>query len=580
MQLAVMVGTLAVVVGIVGGCFYSVTALAGAAGLDDESSSNSKIVAIKANRAPSYEEKEITVTLSASSVEADLEVQILGAHGELLTGYAFELVVTYPNGNTKTWPITEMDGFLYLTRLKEGKYTVEILPMDGFIMPSEVTECDVKPAIKYEVIDVSDKIVDEKDINVATEDKNYGSGSGTGTVQQDTVPFVASSKTEKIVKEDITTTTYTPKTSEQNGVKYLLYANETVSDIIVEENAGVYTAYRLRTVESSSDPSDSSDDTSSNPSGDSSGEDSSDGDSTGGGDDSSLVTPAAAMSFMKVIPNQQVKEEVTIFNADGTGKSEYAFTENTTTTQVEKKVTVYTGWQTINGNTYYYKADGTYITGFHVIQGKNYFFDNNGVQGGALGIDVSKYQGNIDWVKVRDAGVKFVFIRCGYRGYGTGALVVDPYFYQNIQGATAAGLKVGVYFFSQAITTEEAVEEASLCISLVKGYNLAYPIAFDTENTGFNGRADGLSTNHRTQIAVAFCETVRSAGYTPCVYASKSWFMYQLTASSLNNYKIWLAHYTNQTNYTGKYDIWQYSSTGSVNGIKGNVDMNFSYMGY
>ena len=198
------------------------------------------------------------------------------------------------------------------------------------------------------------------------------------------------------------------------------------------------------------------------------------------------------------------------------------------------------------------------------------------------GIDVSKYQGNIDWNKVRDDGIEFVIIRAGYRGYGSGVLVEDPKFRQNIQGATAAGLKVGVYFFSQAITTEEAVEEASLCLQAVSGYNLAYPIFIDSEysTSRRDGRADGLSQEHRTKIAQAFCQTVQNSGYKAGVYASKTWFYGQLNYSALSGYHIWMAHFAQRTDFAYRYDIWQYSSRGSVNGINTAVDMNYRYRSY
>ena len=141
-------------------------------------------------------------------------------------------------------------------------------------------------------------------------------------------------------------------------------------------------------------------------------------------------------------------------------------------------------------------------------------------QGAVLGIDVSKWNRNIDWEKVKESGVRFVIIRCGYRGSKTGALVEDPYFRQNIKGATDAGLKVGIYFFTQAITPAEAVEEASMALKLVEGYELDYPIFIDTEGSG--GRADSLDTETRTAVCEAFCETVEQAGYEAGVYASRN----------------------------------------------------------
>ncbi len=195
-----------------------------------------------------------------------------------------------------------------------------------------------------------------------------------------------------------------------------------------------------------------------------------------------------------------------------------------------------------------------------------------------IGIDVSKYQKNIDWNAVKAAGVEFVIIRVGYRGSSTGVLVEDPYFKQNIQGATKAGLKVGIYFFTQAITKAEAVEEASMALALTEGYNLAYPIFIDTERVSGNARANNLDKATRTEIVDAFCQTIQNAGKKAGVYASKSWYNNQLNTSKLEKYCIWVAQYNTECNYKGRYDIWQYSEKGQIPGISTYVDMNISYM--
>ena len=197
-------------------------------------------------------------------------------------------------------------------------------------------------------------------------------------------------------------------------------------------------------------------------------------------------------------------------------------------------------------------------------------------QGAVLGIDVSKWNRNIDWEKVKESGVRFVIIRCGYRGSKTGALVEDPYFKQNIKGATDAGLKVGIYFFTQAITPAEAVEEASMALKLVEGYELDYPIFIDTEGSG--GRADSLDTETRTAVCEAFCETVEQAGYEAGVYASRNWYYNKVDDDALSDYIIWVAEYRKEPLYTGKYDMWQYTSSGQVDGIEGRVDLNLSYI--
>lgn len=197
-------------------------------------------------------------------------------------------------------------------------------------------------------------------------------------------------------------------------------------------------------------------------------------------------------------------------------------------------------------------------------------------QNAVLGIDVSKWNQNIDWDKVKEAGVQFVIIRCGYRGSKTGVLVEDPYFRQNIKGAKEAGLKVGVYFFTQAINQAEAVEEASMVLSLTEGYELDYPIFIDTEGSG--GRADTLDAVTRTAVCEAFCETVEQAGQEAGVYASRNWYYNNVDDDVLSRYTIWVAEYRKEPLYTGRYDIWQYTSSGQIDGINGRVDLNLSYI--
>lgn len=243
----------------------------------------------------------------------------------------------------------------------------------------------------------------------------------------------------------------------------------------------------------------------------------------------------------------------------------------------------YTGWQTINGKTYYYDKNGNAVTGTQIIQGVTYNFGSDGaiattVNGSTFGIDISRHNGNIDWNAVKASGVDYVILRCGYRGSATGVLIEDESFKKNIKGATAAGLKVGVYVFSQAVDEVEAVKEASLAVSLVKGYKLTYPIFIDTESSG--GRADKIDKATRTAVVNAFCQTVASAGYQAGIYASKTWFEDKLNMGAVGSYRIWLAQYAAQPTYKSRYDMWQYSSKGTISGIKGDVDLNWSYMGY
>ena len=242
----------------------------------------------------------------------------------------------------------------------------------------------------------------------------------------------------------------------------------------------------------------------------------------------------------------------------------------------------YTGWQTLDGKVYYFTADGSRVTGEQVIQGAKYNFASDGAlvtgSNGSQGIDVSKWNGSIDWNAVKNSGITFVIIRCGYRGSAEGKLIEDPKFETNIKGASAAGLKVGVYFFSQAVSEVEAVEEASMVLDQISRYKISYPVFLDVEASG--GRGDKIDKTTRTAVCRAFCQTIQNSGYTAGVYSNKVWLESKIDAGSLSAYKIWLAQYAASPSYKGRYDLWQYRSNGSVSGVSGQVDMNISYLGY
>ncbi|MBQ2938167.1 MAG: hypothetical protein IJE05_04755 [Clostridia bacterium] len=202
------------------------------------------------------------------------------------------------------------------------------------------------------------------------------------------------------------------------------------------------------------------------------------------------------------------------------------------------------------------------------------------------GIDVSQFNGSINWGFVKRTGIDFAFIRVGYRGYGqAGNFKEDDNFRTNIQAAKQAGVPVGVYFVTQAITPAEAIEEAHWVLDKIKEYSLDYPIAIDIEAAnvapGDVPRTQNLDTNTRTYLAKLFCQTIQSAGYTPIIYANVDWATNKLNMSQLSEYDTWIASYrSGNPGYSGKYSIWQYTSKGTINGILGNVDLNISYKKY
>lgn len=211
-------------------------------------------------------------------------------------------------------------------------------------------------------------------------------------------------------------------------------------------------------------------------------------------------------------------------------------------------------------------ADKSEINKLQVLSGKS-----------KAGIDVSKWNGEIDWDKVKNAGVEFAIVRAGYRGSVSGSLVQDPRFEENMRGAQAAGIPTGVYFFTQAINEVEAVEEASMVLELLRKYKVEFPVFIDTEGAGGNGRADGLDVETRTLVCEAFCRTIENAGYTAGVYGSRNWYNNRLETKRLDNYFIWLAEYRSVPLYQGYYGMWQYTSKGKIDGINGNVDLNIYY---
>jgi len=192
-----------------------------------------------------------------------------------------------------------------------------------------------------------------------------------------------------------------------------------------------------------------------------------------------------------------------------------------------------------------------------------------------VGVDLSGYVTDVDWAAVKATGVDYVIIRLGYRGYGTGVLVLDDMFDSHIRGALGAGLKVSVYFFSQALNEEEAIEEANFCLGYISAYEISMPVYFDTEKIkNDTARTDDMTKDDYTKACVAFCETIKAAGYTPGVYANQVWFTSMLDLKQVEDYNIWFAKYREVPDYPYKFDCWQYSESGIIEGVDGAIDLN------
>ena len=568
--------------------------------------------------------KEVSVVSKATSMDKDLKVKIVNAKNDrVITGTPFEVTVTDVNKKTSTYKDDDKDGIIYIKNMAPGKCSVAMKSSGSYSAPEPIT-ADVKANLEYKVVDVGDEIKKESEINVAGEDSNSNgnNGAGTAVVLQDTVEFVPSNKTEIMKEEKVQKKDkwgqpiFSKLKKDANGAD--IYEG-ILSEPTHDDNDGdglcdrckgempkphehtfdagtvttepTCTAEGVKTFvctgagcgEKKTEPVPALGHTD-----DGNGTCSVCGEILKAPDPGETAPPegtpsdstaASVMLHRVLLVAAPVKTTpTTVYDTSSKPVYDTSSAPVYETKQVGTGTYKYTGWQTIDGATYYYDKNGNKVTGTQVIQGVQYTFSSSGVRSGTVGIDVSKFQSAINWTKVKNAGINFVMIRCGYRGYGTGVLVEDPMFASHITGAKAAGLRVGVYFFSQAVNEAEAVEEASMAVKLANRYGINMPIAIDSEYAaGGAGRADGLSKSARTSVTKAFCNTVASAGHTPMVYASKSWFSDHLNVSQFpGSYRIWVAHYADKCGYSGRYDMWQYTSKGRVDGVSGNVDMNNS----
>ncbi len=211
----------------------------------------------------------------------------------------------------------------------------------------------------------------------------------------------------------------------------------------------------------------------------------------------------------------------------------------------------------------------------------NKFYVENSEITSLLGVDVSIHQDDIDWATVKASGIDFAMIRLGFRGYGSGEADLDENYVQNINGARAAGLDAGVYFFSQAITVDEAIEEAQIVIDSLDGLDVNYPVVYDWEIIyDDSARTDNVPVDVLTDCCIAFCEAISDAGYTPMIYQNKKTTMFKLDLERLTNYDFWLAEYNSEPTYYYDFTMWQYTSEGTVPGIVGDVDLNISFKDY
>lgn len=586
----------------------------------------------EATATPEPTQAPVRLEIEATAVQQSVGVTVINADSGLpVLGQDFEVQLTPKSGKAASYTLDPDTGTLLIKQVNIGEYTVTLTEREGFITPDPVTLA-VKEKVQYkaDVEAVKDQIKQSSEVNEATEDNGNAqhSGAGTGSGADPTLPQTTPAPTpsgndydyDESSAEERKATVYIPDVVELNGRKYLKYSDGSTSPYYVNKTAKAQdgTEFLVEAVlDAGMVPTPTPAPTA---------------EPTPAPTQEPTPTPEPAQEPVASASVQAAAGRVLGLDlgawarggffaagaADGVSTlslepSLWFYDESAmqgiahegfAVSAAEKViVTLYSGWypSTSDKQAYYDPNTHEKVTGTKVIAGTTYKFDDSGAlvkeqpeestensggsqnSGGTAwvkGVDVSKYQGNINWNQVKASGIEFAIIRVGYRGYGTGVLVEDSTFRQNIKGATAAGLKVGLYFYSQAVNETEAVEEASMVISLCQGYNISYPIYFDTEKVaGDTGRADNISRAQRTANAVAFCETIRNSGYKAGVYSYASWFYNQLNMASLSPYSIWIAQYRDQLSFDYNYDIWQYSSTGSVPGIPKATDMNVSKLG-
>ncbi len=223
------------------------------------------------------------------------------------------------------------------------------------------------------------------------------------------------------------------------------------------------------------------------------------------------------------------------------------------------------------------------LENFYVDDGFMAYHDDEGNKISHLGIDLSYHQENVDFAQLKEAGVEFVMLRCGYRGYSEGGLVKDEKFEEYARACNEYGIPLGVYFFTQAVSVEEAVREAEFTIELIKDYDISYPVALDTEYVSDkNARTnlEEIEEDLRSEMCIAFCEKIKEAGYYPMIYASENWIRRDLEYEKLQDYDFWAPQYLEENDFMYDFTIWQYTERGFIKGVDEEVDLDISMVDY
>ncbi len=540
-----------------------------------------------------YEEPVyIEIHMEATSTSDEINVSFLDENDELAVGMPFAVAITDEDGNQRKLLDGDCDGKIEVEDVSTGLYKIAFVPCKGYRVREDI-EVKVDPPVQHVVIDVREQIVDPRSGDTSGEDNQYQQPTrpepspGPSPAPGDTVIWVESSK--ELLRTDTVETPVTDGNGNQlytsipvltdpdaSGDRYLILNDgaDTVSDIRarIAEDGTLSAAERFVISETPAEETAQEE--------------------TGNAEEGAEATeeapaeetpaPASAGEWVSCLGEVIDSCGKPVCGSDGETPV-YKFSSVTGKVTVsEVEVWAYHGWQEFDGKTYYYDIDGNPVTGSQIIKGEAYWFNAEGVRSSTQGIDVSTWNGYIDWNQVKASGIDFVIIRVGFRGYSAGKLYYDDMFETYLSGAKAAGLKVGLYFYTQAISELEAVEEASLCLNMLNGRGLNYPIFIDMEDAeSASARTNDLTNSQRTTIINAFCDTIRSGGYSAGLYANKYYLTYKINVSQLSaGTRIWIAHYTNEAHpeYREWYSMWQYSGSGSVPGVTGPVDLDISYM--
>lgn len=531
----------------------------------------------------------LALYLEAVADENNITAKVYGEDGEVLTGH--ELVFNLLKGSKEEnavqidmlketragqqiegveaaqYPDDDRDGTVEMCDLETGTYTLVVQAEEGYTMP-EAAETTVET---FQIIEnIMEKVVVD---TAATQKEDPSKNRGTESTGENVKPvtYVDNAVTGSVgvtsVKKSGGSILYTLKSRKSiliskteigsykaesliiDGQQYKGYIYETGTVDVTGGSENVVTKFLVK------DESET-------------GQSQSQSESSVGSGTVNSTSDAAKDSGEadKASESSTVSEKES--EADKTKQTYFLM-------EIEAQIeTVYAdGWQNVNGKNYYFENSQA-VTGWKKIDGAQYYFNADGSQGSSLVIDVSTYNGDIDWYSVKASGINYAIIRVGYRGYETANLVKDKRFDYNMSQATAAGIKVGAYIVTQAVNTSEAVEEASFIVSACSGYNVSLPLIIDVESAGGGrGRGDKISTSERTAVINAFAQTVNSCGYSAMVYANKDWMENRINAGNISC-NVWLAQYRSTCTYTGPFAMWQFTDSSYVNGISGKVDMS------